>query len=165
MINSSRSQISGARCFSSNIGADSTGLPHAPASLIAFVLVQASDVIAIEALISHPRPCTECPDGRELFNCEANSLCGGCEAAITERLTRARLAFLWYKSSAMRCSRSSSQRLSIKAPTLCGATELAFFRYALVRLGGTFDLVLEVPAIGRQELRDLIDAARTACAV
>ena len=30
-----------------------------------------------------------------------------------------------------------------------------------MRLGGTFNLVLEVVALGRQELRDLKDAART----
>jgi hypothetical protein len=46
-------------------------------------------------------------------------------------------------------------------PKLCGI-ELTFLGHPLVRLGGTFDLVLKVVALGRQKLRDLIDAARTA---
>jgi hypothetical protein len=45
-----------------------------------------------------------------------------------------------------------------QAPTLYSVIKLAFFPYPIVRVGGTFDLVLEVVALGRQELRDLIDA-------
>jgi hypothetical protein len=44
-------------------------------------------------------------------------------------------------------TRSSFKAVELKPP-------------GLVRLGGTFDLVLEVVALGRQELRDPVDAAR-----
>jgi hypothetical protein len=43
--------------------------------------------------------------------------------------------------------------------------KLTFLGHPFVRLGGTFDLVLEVVALRRQKLRDLIDAARASSAV
>ena len=50
-------------------------------------LVLPPDVIAVEALFSHPHPCAERAVCWELFDGEANCLgCGG-EATITERLT------------------------------------------------------------------------------
>jgi hypothetical protein len=42
---------------------------------------------------------------------------------------------------------------------LSGAIKLAFLDHPLMRLGGAFDPVLEVIALRRQKLRDLIDAA------
>src|SRR5215468_8827977 len=45
---------------------------------------------------------------------------------------------------------------------LSDAIQLTFFGHPLMRLRGTFNLVLEVVAFGRQQLCDLIDAARTA---
>jgi len=45
---------------------------------------------------------------------------------------------------------------------LSDAIKLAFFGHPLVRLRGTFNLILEVVAFGRQQLRDLIDAAGAA---
>jgi hypothetical protein len=44
---------------------------------------------------------------------------------------------------------------------LSDAIKLAFFGYPLMRLSGTFDLILEVVAFGRQQLRNLVDAAGT----
>jgi hypothetical protein len=53
------------------------------------------------------------------------------------------------------------KKLSIRVPAPSDAIKLAFLGHPLMRLTGTFNLVLEVIAFGRQQLRDLIDAAGT----
>jgi hypothetical protein len=50
--------------------------------------------------------------------------------------------------------------LSIKPP-LCGVNKLTFFSHPFMRLGGTFDPVMELASFGRQKFRDLINTART----
>jgi hypothetical protein len=75
----------------------STWLPRAMTPRIAVALIQAPDVIAIEAIISNSHPCAERADSWKIFNRETNCLCRAGEPAITERLTHAGLALFWYE--------------------------------------------------------------------
>jgi hypothetical protein len=62
----------------------SPGFPQATAPWITGALVQTPDIVAVEALPSHLHPCTKRADGWELFDHEANGLCCGAKAMITE---------------------------------------------------------------------------------
>src|SRR5262249_25895633 len=88
--------------------------------------------------------------------------CRGGESTISERLTRPTLAFGHEQFGCCGVIERHGFQPSIEVTALSDAIKLAFFGHPLVRLRGTFDLVLEVIAFGRQQLRDLIDAARTA---
>jgi hypothetical protein len=74
-----------------------TRLPCATAPWIAVVVVQAPDVMPVEALISHSHPCTKRVNGGKIFDCETNCLCRRGEATITDRLTQTGFALFWYE--------------------------------------------------------------------
>src|SRR5581483_8750614 len=118
------------------------------------------DVVAVETLIADLHPGAKRAHCGEVFDRESNRFGGGFKAAITKRLSRPTLAF---------CHEQLSRNVVVEFgrvafhycsyPQSTDSIELAFLDDPLVRLVRALDAILPVITFGRQQVRDLVDAA------